>query len=225
MAPVTFEDSPAGGGTTPRVCWIYEEHEEREHESDNNVEVIDADSIGDEEVSDYGGDPEDAEATILVLEDRHCRVVYTPYKGTVNRVCGRVCTGPGSCQRRMPGPHWTLRSNPSKRAPPGPYQSLPPSRAGGEPDGKQGTLLSAVEYLGTRKARRVANLAYAANWRKRVPRSSLDSATTNARRKRRSCLSARAQTDRRRTDRLSPRRVDGPPFGQTGGSRDQRNPA
>ena len=163
MAPVTFEDSPAGGGTTPRVRLIYYEHEEREHESDNDVEVIDPDSIGDdEEVSDYGGDPEDAEATIFVLEDRHCGVVYTHYKGTVNRVCGRVCTGPGSCQRRMPGPHWTIRSNPSKRAPPGPYQSLPPSRAGGEPDGKQGTLLSAVEYLGARKARRVANLVYAA---------------------------------------------------------------
>jgi hypothetical protein len=153
---------------------ICKEHEEREHESDDDVEVIDADSIGDdEEVSDYGGDPEDAEATILVLEDRHCRVVYTPYKGTVNRVRGRVCTGPGLCQRCMPGPHWTLRSNPSKRAPPGPYQSLPPSRAGGEPDGKQGTLLSAVEYLGTRKARRVANLAYAAELAKTSPQVEL----------------------------------------------------
>jgi hypothetical protein len=66
MAPVTFEDRSAGGGTTPRACSIYEEHEEREHESDDEVEVIDADSIGDnEEVSDYGGDPDDAEATIL----------------------------------------------------------------------------------------------------------------------------------------------------------------
>ena len=66
MAPVTFEDSPAGGGTTLRVCLIYEEHKEREHESDDEVEVINADLIGNnEEVSDYGGDPEDAEATIL----------------------------------------------------------------------------------------------------------------------------------------------------------------
>jgi len=193
MAPVTFEDNPAGGGTTPQICLIYEEHKEREHESDDDVEVINVDSIGDdEEVLDYGGAAEDAEATILVLEDRHCRVVYTSYKGTVNRVCGRVCTGPGSCQRRMPGPHWTLRSNPSKRAPPGPYQGLPASRAGGEPNGKQGTLLPAVEYLGTRKARRVANLVYAAELSKT---SRSDSATTNARKKRRSCLSARAQTD------------------------------
>jgi len=66
MAPVTVEDSPACGGTTLRVCLIYEEHKEREHESDDEVEVINADLIGnDEEVSDYGGDPEDAEATIL----------------------------------------------------------------------------------------------------------------------------------------------------------------
>jgi len=66
MAPDTFEDSPAGGGTTPRVCLIYEEHKERKHESDNEVEVINADLIGNnEEVSAYGGDPEDAEATIL----------------------------------------------------------------------------------------------------------------------------------------------------------------
>jgi len=66
MAPVTFEDSPACGGTTLQVCLIYEEHKEREHESDDEVEVINADLVGnDEEVSDYGGDPEDAEATIL----------------------------------------------------------------------------------------------------------------------------------------------------------------
>jgi hypothetical protein len=113
MAPVTFEDSLAGGGSTPRGRSIYEVHEEREHDLDNDVEEIDADSIGeDEEVSDYGGDPEDAEATILLLKDCHCRLVYTPYKVTVERVCGCVCTGPSTCQRRrMPGPqHWTLRA-------------------------------------------------------------------------------------------------------------------
>jgi len=90
----------------------------------------------------------------------------------------------------MPGPHWTLRSNPSKRAPPGPYQSLPPLRAGGKPDGKEGTLLSAVENLGTRKARRVANLAYAAELAKTSPQVELGCGDD-----------ARAQTARRRTDR------------------------
>ena len=41
------------------------------------MEDFDTDSLlGDEgEVSDYGGDPEDAEATILVLEERYCRVL------------------------------------------------------------------------------------------------------------------------------------------------------
>jgi len=43
-----------------------------------------------------------------------------------------------------------------------PESPPPPPHASSEPDGIQGKLLSAVEYLGTMKAQRAANLAYAA---------------------------------------------------------------
>jgi hypothetical protein len=54
--------------------------------------------------SDHASDPPAVEGRrpTVVLGDDRCLIPYTPLNSNVTRICGRYCTGPGGCQRRMP---------------------------------------------------------------------------------------------------------------------------
>jgi hypothetical protein len=89
-------------------------HEERSAAPDDGFDDMNEESFEDEEPppmwdrsyeSDNAGDPDDEEVdSIVYLVELMCRAVYTPLNSSISRVCGRFCSGPGSCQRRVPAP-------------------------------------------------------------------------------------------------------------------------
>jgi hypothetical protein len=148
------------------VITFQEGHEERSAAAaDDGSDDMREESFEDEDpapfedyASDNAGDPEDEDVDAIVeLVELMCRAVYTPLNSNISRICGRYCSGPGSCQRRVPSAHAQLRSSSRTRAPPGPYRSLDAVRPGGPPDGLAGSLLT-PEELARRQEDRTARL-------------------------------------------------------------------
>ena len=68
----------------------------------------------------YPLEVEGSRPTVALDVDR-CLTLYTPLNSKVPRICGRYCTGPGCCHRRVTLPHVQLRNSRLHRAREGTY--------------------------------------------------------------------------------------------------------